>query len=215
MYLPPHFEESRLPVLHDLIRQHSFGTLVTVQDGVPVATHLPFLLDPGRGAFGTLWGHIARPNQQWRGFGRDEALVIFQGPHAYVSPTWYTTAPAVPTWNYLAVHAYGAPRIVDHPAEVQRGLDRLVAAYEGGGEGGYRPDWALAFTANLAKGIVAFEIPITRLEGKYKLSQNRPAGDQHAVAARLAASADPTARAVGEVMQRRLGGDQDPGERRV
>ena len=208
MYLPPAFAEPDPTVLHAVMRRHGFALLVTVLDGTPVATHLPLLLDAERGPHGTLWGHLARPNHQWQGFGPGESLAVFQGPHAYVSPTWYTSAPAVPTWNYVAVHAYGTPQVVDDPAAIRAGLDRLTAVYEGDGPGAYRPDWGIDFTTNLAKGIVAFELPISRLEGKFKLSQNRSEADQAAVAARLAAAAEGDERALGVLMaerQRRQG----------
>ncbi len=204
MYLPEHFAENRTGVLHSVIRDHSFGTLVSVAGGLPVATHLPFVLDSAHGLFGTLWGHVARANPQWRAFeGQAQALALFQGPHGYVSPTWYTTGPAVPTWNYVAVHAYGVPRIIDDPAEVRAGLDRLVAQYEPA-DGGYRPDWSLDFTTTLSRGIVVFELAITRLEGKFKLSQNRGEADQAAVAATLAASGEPDASATGLLMTERF-----------
>ena len=204
MYLPEHFAENRTDVLHGVIRDYSFGTLVSVAAGVPVATHLPFVLDAARGPLGTLWGHVARANPHWRAFdGQAQALALFQGPHAYVSPTWYTTGPAVPTWNYVAVHAYGVPRLLEDSAEVRAGLDRLVAQHEPV-DGGYRPDWSLEFNTTLARGIVAFELAITRLEGKFKLSQNRSEADQTAVAATLAASGRPDAAATGAWMTERL-----------
>src|ERR687890_349960 len=108
MYIPEHFREGRIEVLHDFVRRYSFGTLVSQVEGEPFATHIPFLLDGGRGPNGTLRAHVARANPHWRGLrGDTTALVMFQGPHAYVSPSWYATPVAVPTWNYSAVHAYG------------------------------------------------------------------------------------------------------------
>src|SRR5438105_8078807 len=117
MYIPAAFRESRPEALHALIRAHSFGTLISVVDSELFATHMPFLLDADRGRNGTLVGHLARPNPHWHSFG-SLALAIFQGPHAYVSPSWYATDQAVPTWNYTAVHAYGVPLIVEAPAQV-------------------------------------------------------------------------------------------------
>src|SRR5262245_32627214 len=107
MYIPNSFREDDQAELHDLMRQNNFAILVTQHGGAPFATHAPFLLDAERGPHGTLLAHIARANPQWRDFdGQQEALVIFQGPHAYISPSWYEVAPSVPTWNYAAVHAY-------------------------------------------------------------------------------------------------------------
>lgn len=203
MYVPRAFDAPDRAWCHALIRAESFGTLISVDGaGAPFATHLPFLLDPDRGPHGTLLGHVARPNPQWRGFapGRP-VLAIFQGPHAYVSPSWYGVHPSVPTWNYVAVHAYGVAVILEDAAPVRALLARLVEIHEAD-----RPaPWSLAalpedYLARMLGGIVAFEIPIERLEGKAKLSQNRAAEDQARVRATLAASDDPLARAVARLM---------------
>src|SRR5438132_1080087 len=115
MYIPPAFRIEDLPCLHAIMRENSFATLVTGAGGELCATHIPILLDPNRGKFGTLTGHVAKANTHWESLrGNVEALVIFQGPHAYVSPSWYKTQ-AVPTWNYVAVHAYGRPRLIEDP----------------------------------------------------------------------------------------------------
>ena len=118
MYLPRHFAEDDTAVLHRLMGRYDVALLVTTVDGAPFASHLPLLVEPGAGPNGTLKGHMSRANPQWRGFaGGGEALAVFQGPHAYVSPSWYAGESVVPTWNYTAVHAYGTPRaIVDHHA---------------------------------------------------------------------------------------------------
>lgn len=203
MYLPPAFDASDPERCHALIRRESFATLVTVDEaGAPFATHLPFLLDAARGALGTLLAHTARANPQWRHFAANRpALVIFQGAHAYVSPAWYEVHPSVPTWNYEAVHAYGLPQIVEDPARVEAMLGMLVRTYEG-----ERPEsWRMAslapeYVARMIQAIVAFEIPIDRLEGKAKLSQNRGAADRAGVRAALAAADDPLSRAVAERM---------------
>src|SRR5687767_4420480 len=111
MYIPRAFQETRAEAIHDLIRAHSFGLLVSRQGETMEASHLPFLLDDGRGLHGTLVGHMARANPQWQALQEGaEALVIFSGPHAYISPSWYEIHPSVPTWNYATVHAYGTPR---------------------------------------------------------------------------------------------------------
>jgi transcriptional regulator len=143
---------------------------------------------------------------QWRSFASGaEALVIFQAEHAYVSPTWYEDQPSVPTWNYMVVHAYGAPRIVEESGRVTASLLQLVDKHERG----FAEPWALnvlpeAYTAKMIRGIVAFEIPITRLEGKFKLSQNRTLEDQRRVAEALAASDEATQRGVADAMRRVL-----------
>jgi transcriptional regulator len=204
MYVPRHFEVSDTAWCHALMRAQSFAVMITADDaGAPFATHLPFLLDDTRGPLGTLRGHVARANPHWRflAAGRP-TLVVFAGAHAYVSPAWYATHPSVPTWNYVAVHATGAGALVEDPARVKALLADLVRAYEGEG----RPAaWSFAsladdYVAGMQRGIVAFEIPIERLEGKAKLSQNRDAVDQGRTREALAGADDPLARAVAAMM---------------
>ncbi|HLE43465.1 MAG TPA: FMN-binding negative transcriptional regulator [Methylomirabilota bacterium] len=203
MYVPKPFEVADPAWCHALIRAESFGTLVGVDEaGAPFATHLPFLVDESRGPLGTLLGHVARANPHWRYFKPGApVLAVFAGPHAYVSPSWYEVHPAVPTWNYVAVHAYGVPALVEEPARARALLARLVRAHEDG-----RPDpWAFAslpedYLAAMLKGIVAFEIPIDRLEGKAKLSQNRTTADRARVRAALEAAGDPLSAAVAAFM---------------
>jgi transcriptional regulator len=197
MYIPAAFRESRPEALHDLIRAYSFGTLVSVVDGEPFATHMPFLLDAERGPNGTLVGHLARLNPHWHSFG-SPALAIFQGPHAYVSPSWYATDQAVPTWNYTTVHAYGVPSVVEAPGRVREILSATVATFDSA--------WTMDglsedYIASMARGVVAFEMPIGRLEGKRKLSQNRPPADVDGAIAGLRATSEPLGLAVAQLMQ--------------
>jgi transcriptional regulator len=203
MYVPKHFAVPDVAWCHALIRREPFAVLVGVDEaGAPFATHLPVLVDETPAPYGTLLGHVARPNPQWRLFapGRP-VLVVFGGAHAYVSPSWYAQHPSVPTWNYVAVHAYGAPRVIEDPARVRALLDRLVRTFEDGRPAPWRMDALPDDYANgMMRGIVAFEIPIDRLEGKAKLSQNRPEGDRVRVRAALTAENDPLARAVAELM---------------
>ena len=203
MYVPRHFDASDVAWCHALIRREPFAILVGVDEaGAPFATHLPVLLDEAPAPFGTLLGHVARPNPQWRLFAPDRpVLVVFPGPHAYVSPSWYEQHPAVPTWNYVAVHAYGVPRITEDPARVRAFLERLVGTFEDGRPAPWRmDDLSDTYLAGMMRGIVAFEIPIDRLEGKAKLSQNRGSADQARVRGALLAEGDPLARAVAELM---------------
>jgi transcriptional regulator len=205
MYIPNWHREENKTVLHDLMRTYSFATLVTNAENTPFASHLPFLLDAERGANGTLRAHLARANPQWQQFREEqEALVIFQGPHAYISPSWYDPHPGnVPTWNYAVVHAYGIPRLLDD-AELKTTLHDLVQTYEAG----FEQPWVLEMPEDLLekmlRGIVGFKIEITRLEGKLKLSQNRPAASQERVLAGLRQSGDPLDAAVAEWMERAL-----------
>jgi transcriptional regulator len=188
MYIPAAFRETRLDALHGLIQANSFGTLVSQLDGELFATHIPFLLSPALGPNGTLRGHMARANPHWRAFDGAEALAIFQGPHAYISPAWYVAEEAVPTWNYAVVHVYGAPRVVDDPREVRDILEETVNTFDTEGWRTARVDEQ--YITNLAKAIVAFEMPIARLQGKRKLGQNRPVEDARGAARGLRAVAD-------------------------
>src|SRR6266545_5827323 len=200
MYIPNSFREDDRSLLHDLMRQHNFGILVTQRDGTPFATHLPFLLDAERGPHGTLLAHMARANPQWRDFAAGgEALVIFQGPHAYISPSWYETHPSVPTWNYAVVHAYGIPRIVEDHATLHHMLETLVDTHEAAFAQPWRLDLPHVYLDKMMRAVVGFEIEITRLEGKLKLSQNRSEHDQHRVAEALRQSENPLDRSVAEL----------------
>jgi transcriptional regulator len=204
MYMPKHFTVEEQESLFAWMEAHNFATLVTAEDGVPFATHLPTMLDRTQGRHGLLLAHMAAANPQWRHFANgQEVLVIFQGPHAYISPSWYTGDFAVPTWNYIAVHAYGLPRLVDDESTLQQMLHDLVAHHEAP-----RPQpWDFVWTERhlkLLKGVVAFTIEITRLEGKAKLSQNRPTADQLGVIHNLEEAADPVERQVAVAMRANL-----------
>jgi transcriptional regulator len=206
MYIPQAFHVEDQLILHEFIDRNSFATFVSTVAGKPFATHLPLLFDHAGSAHGVLLGHVARANPQWRAFdGKQEALAIFHGPHAYVSPSWYATSPAVPTWNYTAVHVYGVPRVVDDETAFSDLLDRLITFYESGmprpWPGVLPPD----FRANMMRGIVGFSMNVDRIEGKFKLSQNRSREDQRGVVEHLEASSDPVAKALGELARKHLG----------
>ena len=190
--------------LNAFMRQHSFATIVTHDGKVPHATHMPVLLNPEQGPHGTLLSHMARANPQWRHLTAGaEVLVIFTGPHAYISPAWYVTEPAVPTWNYTAVHAYGTPRLVTEHNRFAQMLHDLVEFYEAERPNRWHGSLPAEFRDGLMRGIVGVEIEITRLEGKFKLSQNRQ-GDAPGVIAALEASADQTDRDTAQMMKERL-----------
>jgi transcriptional regulator len=188
MYIPRSFAETDAKVLYEFMREHNFAAFVTQKDGQMVASHLPFMVDTERGV---LKAHLARANNQWKGFDGSGALVIFQGAHAYVSPTWYEAHPSVPTWNYATVHVYGVPQIVDDDATIRAMLGELVENHEHGRD----PEWEMHlpedYYAKMAQSIVVFELPISRVEGKFKLSQNRSEVDQESVIAHLSESAYP------------------------
>ena len=207
MYTPSAFALDDPQAIADAIEANSFGLLVTSTGDEPVATHLPFRFDADRGAHGTLVGHMARANPQWQEFASYAdgglALAIFSGPHAYVSPTWYGDGgPIVPTWNYVSVHAYGRPRIIEEASDVRALLGRLVET----NERDLDPSWLLEsqsddYLARMLRGVVAFELPIERIEAKAKLSQNKPDEARLGAAAVLEASAHPDLREVGRLMR--------------
>jgi transcriptional regulator len=184
MYAPKQFEETRIDVLHDLIRAHPFGALVTLTPAGLDANHIPFEIDAGPGPFGTLRGHVARANPVWRDLAPGvAALGIFQGADTYISPAWYPTkadtGKVVPTWNYAVVHAHGVPRFIDDRAWLRAFVERLTNRHEG-----KRPEpWKVTdapadFIDAQVSGIIGVEMPITRLIGKWKVSQNRPPKDR-------------------------------------
>jgi len=203
MYTPAHFQIDDRDTLNAFMRQHSFATIVSSDGNVPQATHMPVLLNPTQGPHGCLLSHMARANPQWRHFSSTEVLVIFTGPHAYISPAWYVTEPAVPAWNYTAVHAYGTPRIVTQHDRFAQMLHDLVEFYEAERPNRWHGTLPAEFRDGLMKGIVGIEIEITRLEGKFKLSQNRPQ-DAPSVIAMLQNSTNQTDRDTAKMMQERL-----------
>jgi transcriptional regulator len=181
MYTPKHFDVTAPDALAAFIDAHAFGTLITAPQGRPFASHVPFLHDREHDV---LHCHLARANPQWQELdGVREALVIFTGPHGYVSPTWYTD-PGVPTWNYTAVHVYGAARIVDDPKHTARHVETLAAKFEHASAAPWVPD----YDPLKLRGIVGIEVRIRSIEGKFKLSQNRSAADRAGVIAKLRAS---------------------------
>jgi transcriptional regulator len=187
MYQPQHFREDRLAVQHALIREHPLGLLVTAGPVGLLANHVPFLVDNDGSAHGTLRAHIARANPQWKDLSDvAECLVVFQGPQSYISPSLYPTkrehGKVVPTWNYITVHAWGQPRVIDDDAWLRRQIDDLTSHNEGP-----RPEpWSVSdapepYVTAQIKGIIGIEIPIARIEGKWKVSQNRSAVDRAGV----------------------------------
>ena len=179
MYTPKHFEQTNTRALWDFIDDNAFGTLLTVVDGQPTLSHLPFLADREAGL---LHCHVARANSQWQDVARcEQALVIFMGPHGYVSPTWYAERGGVPTWNYAVVHVHGSAHAVDDAARTRAHVEALAAKHERA-----RPaPWVAEYDVRRLAGIVGIDIRVKELEGKFKLSQNRSAADRTEVAAKL------------------------------
>ena len=204
VYLPPAFTEARPSVLLEHIERYDFGLLVSHGAAGLVASHLPFLVER-EGEQLRLQGHLARPNPQVADLATGgEVLAIFHGPHAYISPSWYVAGPSVPTWNYTDVHAYGTVRLIEEPEWLRRFLTRLSQRHEARNPAPWRmEDLPEAYLEAMLKGIIGFEISVTRLEGKYKLSQNRPAAGRPGVIAALEAQSDPEAAALARLMRDR------------
>lgn len=187
MYLPAHFAESRTEVLHQLIHEHPLAAMVTFSANELNANHIPFELDPVPAPFGTLRGHVARANPVWQQFSKDvEALLVFQGEHHYISPSWYPAkkehGKVVPTFNYIVVHAYGPLRIIDDRAWLRKLVGRLTDRHEAGSAQPWKvTDAPDDYIEKMLGAIVGIEIPVTKLTGKWKVSQNQPAENRDGV----------------------------------
>lgn len=188
MYQPPHFREDRLEIQHDLIRRYPLGLLISAGSHGLIANPIPFLLDPKASERGTLRAHLARANQQSLDLATvEECLIVFQGPQAYVTPSWYATkhetGKVVPTWNYATVHVWGRPQVIDDPEWLRQQINELTNQQEHP----HPTPWEVndapeTFIAAQLKGIIGVEIRIARIEGKWKVSQNRPEPDRVGVA---------------------------------
>ena len=205
MYIPKHFEGDEA-IGREIMQAHSWALLMTADEtGAPLATHLSLIWRNDGSPHGSLIGHVARANNHWKLFERQaDSLALFWGPHAYVSPTWYEPGPKVPTWNYVTVHAYGRPQVITETPLVLRVLSELAKAYEtGAGEwnlGALPPGTA----EEMSRHIVAFRIPLTRVETKIKLSQNRDLPDRKRVIEKLEASDNQESLATAQWMKRVL-----------
>lgn len=217
MYIPEHFEETNVGVLHNLIREHPLGALVTVTSQGLDANHIPFLIHAEPVPYGTLHGHVARANPLWREHAHEQpsenspvpavnALVIFQGPQVFVSPSWYPTkqetGKVVPTWNYVVVHAHGRLRVIDDPVWVRSHLEELTSRHEGRRAVPWKVTDAPAdYIDKMAGAVVGIEIPIARLVGKWKVSQNRPARDRDGVVQGLVREGSPEASTMADLVK--------------
>ena len=215
MYVPPHFVQDDRSRLFECVERYPFAVLVSNAGERPFATHLPLLLDRDAGPNGTLVGHMARDNPHWR-LARGETLAIFSGPHSYISPTWYEAERVVPTWNYVAVHAYGKLTILDSHGDRLRIVRDFVERFERGMPRPWRLDASegvsdappvesgARWIERLAESIVGFRIEIERLEGKWKLNQNQPRDRRERVARALEAGEDDQSRGVASLMRQNL-----------
>jgi transcriptional regulator len=207
MYQPSHFREDRIEVQHGLIRAHPLGLLISAGPGGLMANAIPFLVDAKKSEKGTLRAHLARANDQIAELDVvEECLVVFQGPHEYVTPSWYATkretGKVVPTWNYATVHAWGRPQVIADPAWLRQQIEELTHSREQARPQPWKvTDAPESYVASQIKGIIGLEIPIARIEGKWKVSQNRPQADRAGVVAGLrerGSSGEPMASLVAE-----------------
>ncbi|MDT8862582.1 FMN-binding negative transcriptional regulator [Alkalihalobacillus sp. MEB130] len=187
MYIPSHFKISDESMNYNIMKENSFATLVSHHNGMPFATHLPLLLNKEHTY---LYGHFARPNPQWKNSNNQIVLAIFHGPHCYISPSWYETNKAVPTWNYVTVHVYGEVELLEDEKEVMNSLHDMVGKYETSDSSYKLQDVDSEFIAGMNKGIQGFKIKINKIEGKAKLSQNHSEQRQQLVVKQLEQSSN-------------------------
>jgi transcriptional regulator len=209
MYVPTAFAESDLTKLHDFVEQNSFGLLVTHVDGFLFASHLLFLLERKTGPKGTSVGHLARANPQWAEASGQNALAIFSGPHAYISPTWYESEQVVPTWNYVAVHVYGKIQIIEDEPSLLEIVQRSVHFYEQGMPRPWSVDASTTFMKRMLGQIIGFRIEIAKIEGMWKLNQNHPVKRRKKVVAALRKQSDEESQAIAVLMQETLPAEDD------
>jgi len=200
MYIPASFAETDSAKLHEFMRKHSFATLVSRNETGIIANHLPLLFEADTGRMGSLIGHMARANPQWREV-RGEVMALFTGPHAYVSPSWYEEHGTVPTWNYVAVHAYGTFHLVEDRESLLEILHRSVAIYEGPSREPWTIDETAPYVNQMMRGITGFRIEITTLEGKWKLSQNHSEDRRRRVIKALEKQPDEHSQAIAAMMK--------------
>ncbi|MEH7418947.1 FMN-binding negative transcriptional regulator [Neobacillus drentensis] len=201
MYIPKHFKIDDEGKIYDFIEKYSFATLFSQHNGEPYATHLPLILNKSEN---TLYGHFARPNEQWKDAENQQILVIFQGPHSYISPSWYETMKAVPTWNYVSIHVYGKMEIIENQKVIVDSLNDMVKKYESPTSPYNLSDVDPSFIEGMSKGIVAFRIHITKIEAKAKLSQNHPVERQELIIKQLENTSQHDSLQVAALMKKNL-----------
>ncbi|WP_053373982.1 FMN-binding negative transcriptional regulator [Paenibacillus sp. FJAT-27812] len=204
MYIPSPFQIEDEEIIFDVMIKNSFATVISQHAGAPFATHLPLILDKANRC---LYGHFARPNPQWKDIQNQEVLAVFQGPHCYISPSWYESEMAVPTWNYVAVHVYGKVELIDDEHELLDALRQMVLKYEAP-DSPYQLDQVDPdFIAGMSKGIQGFKISINKVEGKAKLSQNHRPERQALVIQRLEQSERENEQKIASAMKQNLLGE--------
>jgi transcriptional regulator len=202
MYIPPYYKEIDAEKLLAFMQAHSFATLISTHNNNIRATHLPFVIEKREERI-FLVTHMAKANPQWQEFGDPELLVIFQGPHAYISPDNYEKKQNVPTWNYIAVHAYGKATLIEDDEGSRAVLEKMIGTYEAK----FQSQWKELdqnYVAGMLKGIVSFEIEVTKLEGKFKLSQNKTRNEQQNIITSLGNSHDSLEQEISSEMKKKL-----------
>lgn len=201
MYIPEHFTMKEGTAAYDVIQENSFATLFSIHNGLPFATHLPLLLNQEK-TF--LYGHFARSNPQWKDIQNQKVLTVFHGPHCYISPSWYETHQAVPTWNYVTVHVYGEVELIDDEQELLNTLHDLVLKYEAPDSSYQLQELDADFLLGMSKGIQGFRIKIDQIEGKAKLSQNHSLHRQELVIKQLEQIPHPNEQQIASLMKANL-----------
>ena len=201
MYIPKQFNIEDESTIYDFIEKYSFATLVSQHNGEPCATHLPLILNKSENA---LYGHFARPNEQWKDAENQQVLAIFQGPHSYISPSWYETMKAVPTWNYVSIHVYGKMEIIKNQKVILDSLNDMVKKYEDPASPYDLSDVDPSFIEGMSKGIVAFKLNIKKIEAKAKLSQNHPLERQELIIKQLEISSQQDNVQIATLMKKNL-----------
>ncbi|MBO20478.1 MAG: transcriptional regulator [Chloroflexi bacterium] len=206
MYLPRYYEVDDRERLFQFMRDNGFGILFSHTGDEPMASHLPFVVDEEGGEQGLIIGHMARANRQWRYADGQQVLVVFHGPHSYVSPTWYREEDVVPTWNYVAVHATGTFRAVGDKAGMEENVARLTDFYEASQPQPWQADFSTEYSEQMMKRVMGFEIEITRLQGKWKLNQNHPEPRRRRVAEQLSRSSGDADRQIAGLIEEDISG---------
>jgi transcriptional regulator len=201
MYNPNHFKIKDEETIFDMIEKYSFATLISQHKGAPYATHLPLLLNRGDRV---LYGHFARANEQWKDVDNQNILVIFHGPHCYISPSWYETTKAVPTWNYVSIHLYGELEIINDPKFIYDSLSDMIVKYESRDSKYNLSNVDPGYIDGLQKGIVAFKININKIDAKAKLSQNHPVERQELIIRHLEKTSSEENKRIASLMKKNM-----------
>lgn len=201
MYIPSYHQIEDEKITYNIIKDHSFATLFSQHNGTPFATHLPLILDKENKY---LFGHFARPNPQWKDISNQIVLVVFHGPHCYISPSWYETNKSVPTWNYVTVHVYGEVELIGDEQELLDSLNEMVLKYESPDSSYRLQDVDADFIAGINKGVQGFKIKINKIEGKAKLSQNHPIHRQELIINQLEKNSNEDEQKIASLMKKNL-----------